>query len=66
MRNDLIDMLRGIAFILMLIHHIFYFNPKSLFSVPDIVNIFGVISRTIFIILVGVSIGLFKNKKRKI
>ena len=64
MRNDLIDMLRGIAFILMFIHHIFYFNPKSLFTMPDAVNTCGIISRTIFIILVGVSIGMFKNKNK--
>ena len=66
MRNDLIDLLRGIAFILMFIHHIFYFNPESLYTVPDIVDICGIISRTIFIILVGVSLGMFKkNKKSK-
>ena len=46
-------MLRGIAFILMFIHHIFYFNPKNLYAVPDAVSICGTISRTIFIILVG-------------
>ena len=65
MRNDLIDMLRGIAFILMFIHHIFYFNPKSLFTVPDVVNTCGIISRIIFMILVGISIGMFKNKKKE-
>ena len=65
MRNDLIDMLRGIAFILMFIHHIFYFNPEFLFTVPDTVSICGIISRTIFMILVGVSIGMFKNSKKE-
>jgi len=65
MRNDLIDLLRGIAFILMLIHHLFYFNPNSSFNVPNLVDIGGTISRTIFIILVGVSISLFKKNKSK-
>jgi len=65
MRNDLIDLLRGIAFILMLIHHIFYFNPNSSFNVPNLVDIGGTISRTIFIILVGVSINMFKKKNKK-
>ena len=64
MRNDLIDILRGFAFILMLVHHFFSFNPNDDF-IPTIVNICGIISRTIFIILVGASIQMFKDKKKK-
>ena len=63
MRNDLIDILRGFAFILMLVHHFFSFNPNDDF-IPTIVNICGIISRTIFIILVGASIQMFKDKKK--
>ena len=64
MRNDLIDILRGFAFVLMLIHHFFYFNPnKNL--LPNYVKVCGNISRTIFMILVGVNIQLFKTSKKK-
>ena len=68
MRNNLIDLIRGFAFILMFIHHINYFNPINDYSVSDLVNILGLISRTLFIILVGISINLFKknNKKKSI
>lgn len=62
MRNNLIDLLRGIAFILMLIHHINYFNPLNNYSVSNNVNYCGTISRTLFILLVGISINLFKKK----
>ena len=63
MRNDLIDLLRGVAFILMFIHHLFYFNPNSSFNVPKLIDMGGTISRTIFMILVGVSISMFKKNK---
>jgi len=59
MRNNIIDFIRGIAFILMLIHHIYYFNPNT--SVPNHIEIIGKISRTIFIILVGVCMSIFNN-----
>ena len=64
MRNNFIDLIRGIAFILMIIHHLNYFNPKNNLSVTNIVNICGTISRTVFIILVGISINLFKSNKK--
>ena len=54
--NNIIDIIRGIAFILMLIHHIFYFyditHNTSDSSHPIISNI-GNISRHIFIFLTG-------------
>lgn len=57
-RNITIDYLRCIAFILMIIHHIYYI-PK-VFSkdrqIPDWVSVSGYISRHIFIILVGISL----------
>ncbi len=62
MRNDLIDISRGIAFILMLVHHYFYFNPNN-DILPYNAEICGIISRTIFIILVGINIKMFKKKK---
>jgi uncharacterized membrane protein len=58
MRNNLIDFIRGIAFILMLTHHYYHFNPNSNLM-PKIVANLGLISRTLFIILVGVSMRLF-------
>ena len=64
MRNDLIDIMRGFAFILMLVHHFFNFNPNNKIM-PLSVSVCGTISRTIFIILVGTSIQMFKNKKKK-
>jgi uncharacterized membrane protein len=65
MRYNLIDFVRGTAFLLMLIHHYFHFNP-NIVSMPEIVNILGTVSRTIFIILVGISMRLFKTKTKKL
>ena len=62
MRNNLIDFIRGVAFLLMLIHHYYHFNPNSV-EMPEIVSNLGVLSRTLFIILVGVSIRLFSKDK---
>lgn len=64
---NIINKIRGIAFILMFIFHIFVFL-KILLNVNYLNNPFldniGVIARTIFIILVGVSLYLsFKNSK---
>jgi len=66
-----IDNLRGIAFILMFIQHIFYFYDVSKFyetnyaKIP-IINISGIIARTLFIFLAGCSIVLnYKNNKKK-
>lgn len=65
MRNNLIDFLRFIAFILMVIHHLFYFNSKSKF-LPNSVELLGTISRTLFILLSGISLNYRKtNKKSK-
>ena len=66
MRYHIIDLIRGIAFILMVVHHIHYFNPKYHNNMPHYVNICGNISRTIFIILVGISMSIVnKHKKNK-
>lgn len=66
MRNSLIDFLRFIAFILMVIHHLFYFNSKSKF-LPNSIELLGSISRTLFILLSGISINYrktnYKSKK---
>lgn len=64
MRNDIIDIIRGLAFILMLVHHFFYFNPTKNY-LPNFVSNCGVLSRTIFMILVGLNIQLFKSNKKK-
>jgi uncharacterized membrane protein len=68
-RITYIDNIRGIAFILMIIQHIFYFYDVSMdyiteYSSNKIVSTSGLIARTLFILLAGLSIGLyFKNKK---
>ena len=66
MRNSLIDFLRFKAFILMVIHHLFYFNSKSKF-LPNSIELLGSISRTLFILLSGISINYrktnYKSKK---
>ena len=64
---NIINKIRGIAFILMFIFHIFVFL-KILLKLDYLDNpfldIIGIIARTIFIILVGVSLFLsFKNSK---
>jgi uncharacterized membrane protein len=69
-RLYLIDNIRGFAFILMVIHHIVFFydasnNFTTNYSSNIIIDIIGSIARTIFILLVGISLGLF-NKKNKI
>ena len=64
MRNNLIDLLRFIAFILMIIHHYYYFNNKYNL-LPDNIEILGVISRTLFIFLSGISINFRKDNERK-
>lgn len=62
MRYNYIDFVRGIAFILMIIQHVYHFNPSTI-KIPDSVSICGDISRSIFIILVGISMRLFYKKK---
>jgi len=55
-----LDNIRGIAFILMLIHHLFYFtdfsnNYSTYYSNNIIISNIGKIARTLFIFLVGYS-----------
>jgi uncharacterized membrane protein len=64
MRDHLIDSIRGIVFLLMLVHHYYYFHPNH-GTVPDFAQTSGTISRTIFIILVGVTMKLFTSNKKK-
>lgn len=69
-RTILIDNVRGIAFILMVIHHIFYFydvsnNYSTSFSQNPVVDASGYMARTLFIFLAGVSLSLFKTPKKK-
>ena len=65
-----IDNLRGIAFIFMVIQHIPYFydvvhNYETNYSKNIFINYSGKIARYTFIILAGVSLGLFKKKNNK-
>lgn len=60
----MIDFVRGVAFILMLTHHVYYFNP-NIYYLPKTIERAGLISRTTFLILVGVSMSMFKSKKKK-
>lgn len=64
-----LDNLRGIAFILMIIHHIFYFNDLSNnYSTSYASNLFvnksGFVSRSLFIFLAGISLSFVGNKKQ--
>lgn len=63
-RNLLIDSIRGIAFILMIIHHIYYFRIFTFLPViiPRWVQICGTISRNIFIILNGYVSNKYNSK----
>jgi len=64
-RYVLIDNLRGLAFIFMIIHHIFYFYDASnntSYANNDFVNTSGTIARTIFIFLVGCSLVIAYKK----
>ena len=69
-RIELIDNIRGIAFIFMLIQHIFYFYDVSTYYETDyasnpLISMSGTIARTIFIILSGYSLALSNNKNKK-
>lgn len=63
-RNNFIDIIRGIAFILMIIHHIYYFKifPFLPHKIPVWVEYSGIISRNIFIILNGFVISKFNSR----
>ena len=63
MRNNLIDLLRFIAFILMTIHHFYYFNSRTKI-LSNNVELSGLISRTLFILLSGISINYRKDNKK--
>jgi uncharacterized membrane protein len=70
MRYLFIDNLRGIAFLLMIIHHIFYFKDVSNgYSTSYADNTFvkssGIIARTLFIFLVGLSLSITDKKDKK-
>jgi hypothetical protein len=64
-----IDNLRGIAFILMILHHIFYFydvskNYKTKLANNIFINIGGILARNLFIFLAGVSLYIsYSNNK---
>lgn len=66
-----IDNIRGIAFIFMVIQHIFYFYDVSKYYATDyasnpLISMSGTIARTIFIILSGYSLGLsYKTNGKK-
>jgi uncharacterized membrane protein len=67
MRYLFIDNLRGIAFLFMVIHHIFYFKDLANdYTTSYADNIFvqssGTLARTLFIFLVGLSLSI-PNKK---
>ena len=56
---NIINEIKGIAFVLMLIHHMFYFydvskDYKTQYSKNTIIQICGIISRHIFILLVHI------------
>lgn len=64
-RNKVIDNLRGIAFLLMVFQHIFYFydmsgDYKTKYALNPIVDTAGTISRVSFILLAGYMIS-YKN-----
>jgi uncharacterized membrane protein len=68
-RNIAIDELRGMAFLLMIFHHINYFkdianNFTTNYSKVEIVDISGKISRNMFIFLVGFTMYEAYNQKK--
>lgn len=72
MRSKVIDEVRGIAFILMVVHHLCYFKDVSNhyqtnYSGNKVIDRIGYISRVTFILLVGVSLyqGYIKTKEKE-
>lgn len=71
MHIKILDQIRGIAFILMLIHHIHYFKDvgnkyKTSYAKNIIISNIGKISRYTFILLVGISLyNSYRNNKSK-
>jgi uncharacterized membrane protein len=69
-RINTVDNLRGIAFIFMMIHHVFYFydvsnNYQTSLSKNILVDTSGHISRNLFIFLAGYSLYLAFKKNKK-
>jgi uncharacterized membrane protein len=70
-RIILLDNFRGLAFIFMIIHHIFYFNDvshdyKTSYANNIMVEISGTVARTLFVFLAGVSLSLISKSKNGI
>ena len=65
-RIIVLDNLRGFAFILMIIHHLFFFyNIKNEYYENIFIKIIGCISRYLFIFLVGYSlVNSYENNKK--
>jgi uncharacterized membrane protein len=68
-RIILIDNIRGVAFILMVIQHIFYFydvsnDYKTELSLNSLISGSGSIARTLFILLAGYSLKLSNDKSK--
>lgn len=67
-RNNILDFFKSIAFILMIIHHIYYFriSSKIPYIIPSFAEYSGIISRNLFILINGyVSYKYFSNSKDK-
>ena len=70
-RINILDNLRGIAFLFMMVHHIFYYidiSNKNLthYAYNNIINTCGIIARTSFIFLAGYSMNMtYKKYKEK-
>lgn len=58
----MIDSIRGVAFLLMLLHHVFYFPTRGK-MVPRIVEYAGIVARNTFIFFVGVSLIMGRGKR---
>jgi len=66
-RYNILDNLRGIAFIFMVIQHVFYFydvsnDYQTKISENTIINTSGIIARTMFILLAGYSVYMAYKK----
>jgi uncharacterized membrane protein len=69
-RIKIIDNLRGIAFLFMILQHVFYFydvsnDYRTLYSSIDIIYYSGLFARVLFILLSGYSIYMNYNKNKK-
>jgi uncharacterized membrane protein len=70
-RIVIIDNLRGIAFLFMILQHVFYFydvstHYKTSYASNDIIDKSGLIARTMFILLAGYSVYMAYNKDNKV